>query len=358
MADDTIARIEALEAKLDRVLELLEAQAARPWQAEADARIAEIQTVEGDVRAKQLGEALVEVSDPDVLGALVRIAQLAPQLEYAAQAVAAGPVLLDEGLQAVREQLGPHDDRLRIQAGMELVQTLGQQSTLEAATEVAVHAPALAQGLQAAGATLDALTEVHGDAVRDAMQEALQKLGDPEVIASLGRLAELAPQLEYAAYAAAAGPELLEDTLRWLREMGGSDPLKLLIDSRPHLERAFALLERVPDEKTLGELEQVFDHAGELAQAAPKMLELFNKVDVEVAQEVLEFVHDLETLSVVRAAQGAVAEAASAPPRHVGFFGLLQALNDPDVQRALGIGVDMSRAFAQRLKQLPVVQSK
>ena len=118
------------------------------------------------------------------------------------------------------------------------------------------------------------------------------------------------------------------------------------------------LLDILPDDTVLAQLESFLQHSGELADSAPKLLSLLDKVDVDAATEVLEFIHDIETLSIVRAAQGAISEAASAPPRHVGLWGLLSALNDPDVQRTVGVGVTASKAFAQRLKSLPLPESK
>ncbi|MEO0603806.1 MAG: DUF1641 domain-containing protein [Myxococcota bacterium] len=332
-----------------------------------ETRIAEIERVEGDQRASMMGEALVEVSDPEVLGALIRIAQLAPQIEYAVQAVAAGPVLIDETLESIRQQLGPHDDKIRLQAAVDLAQAASDRPTLMAATKVVEQLPHLAPALTALSEAMAQRSAVDGDELTDEIREAVLKVTDPEVVATLGRLAELAPSIEYAAYFAAAGPELLQDNLDWLREVGHGESLarlqrlagepgfldetvstiEALVKHQPQLRRLLDLVDVIPDETQLRTL----------LETLPKLAAVADNVDVDVINDVLEVMHDETTLPLVRAVQSAVNEA-SATSSEVGLWGLLGAMSDPEVKRTVGFGLDVSKAFAKHLRQLPVAQSK
>ena len=52
----------------------------------------------------------------------------------------------------------------------------------------------------------------------------------------------------------------------------------------------------------------------------------------------------------------ALTETAAAPPTTAGVLGLLKALGQPDVQRALGFLVTFAERFGRRLRELPAVQ--
>jgi uncharacterized protein YjgD (DUF1641 family) len=52
----------------------------------------------------------------------------------------------------------------------------------------------------------------------------------------------------------------------------------------------------------------------------------------------------------------ALTETAAAPPATAGVLGLLKALGQPDVQRALGFLVTFAERFGRRLRELPAVQ--
>jgi hypothetical protein len=52
----------------------------------------------------------------------------------------------------------------------------------------------------------------------------------------------------------------------------------------------------------------------------------------------------------------ALTETAAAPPASSGVLGLLKALGQPDVQRALGFLVTFAARFGRRLRDLPDVQ--
>jgi hypothetical protein len=62
------------------------------------------------------------------------------------------------------------------------------------------------------------------------------------------------------------------------------------------------------------------------------------------------------TLRVVGELGRALTETAASPPPPMGFVGLLKALAQPDVQRALGFLVTFAEHFGRRLRELPAVQ--
>ena len=62
------------------------------------------------------------------------------------------------------------------------------------------------------------------------------------------------------------------------------------------------------------------------------------------------------TLRIVGELGRALTETASAPPATPGVLGLLRALGQPDVQRALGFLVTFADRFGRRLRDLPAVQ--
>jgi uncharacterized protein YjgD (DUF1641 family) len=62
------------------------------------------------------------------------------------------------------------------------------------------------------------------------------------------------------------------------------------------------------------------------------------------------------TLRVVGELGRALTETAAAPPATPGVRGLLKALGQPDVQRALGFLVTFAERFGRRLRERPVGQ--
>ena len=63
------------------------------------------------------------------------------------------------------------------------------------------------------------------------------------------------------------------------------------------------------------------------------------------------------TLRIVGELGRALTETASARPASAGALGLLRALAQPDVQRALGFLLTFAERFGRRLRDLPVAQS-
>lgn len=62
------------------------------------------------------------------------------------------------------------------------------------------------------------------------------------------------------------------------------------------------------------------------------------------------------TLRIIAELARALTETAAAPPAPAGVFGLLKALGQPDVQRALGFLVTFAERFGRRLRELPAAQ--
>ena len=62
------------------------------------------------------------------------------------------------------------------------------------------------------------------------------------------------------------------------------------------------------------------------------------------------------TLRIIGELGRALTETAAAPPAAAGVLGLLKALGQPDVQRALGFLVTFAERFGRRLRELPAVQ--
>jgi hypothetical protein len=61
------------------------------------------------------------------------------------------------------------------------------------------------------------------------------------------------------------------------------------------------------------------------------------------------------TLRIIGELGRALTETAAAPPATAGVLGLLKALGQPDVQRALGFLVTFAERFGRRLRELPAV---
>jgi hypothetical protein len=63
------------------------------------------------------------------------------------------------------------------------------------------------------------------------------------------------------------------------------------------------------------------------------------------------------TLRIIGELGRALTETAAAQPAPAGVLGLLKALGQPDVQRALGFLVTFAERFGRRLRDMPAVQS-
>ncbi len=202
------------------------------------------------------------------------------------------------------------------------------------------------------------------------------------------RVATLLPDIEYAVQALAAGPELLEEGLDMLRaDPTAQDTLKRAVALLPKLlgtaERLdFDSLARLLDVLGKKETEAALIRVLEVSTKADaletleRLLAVSGRIDVDALaslaevsakpevlrslKKLLTLTPDLErtlsalptqegTLGVLREMNLAVARSA-AHPEPVGFWGLLGAFRETEVQRAAGFGVAVARSLG---KQLP-----
>ena len=281
--EDVRERLDRLEAKLERVLRMLEERGnghdrsdtalgapvslgdgpgLTPF-AEATARAtAAHAAVEGaEALTDRLSEAALELIDPDTLRSLTLLAQLAPRIEYAAQAAAAGPALLDDFLHAAHESLesrGVRDPGQSLDAATDALIALTRPEALEALGRLGEIAPHLSGLAGAAAEATQARAAVEGEAaLQERLREAVLELSDPEVLDALVRIAQLTPKLEFAAFAAAAAPALLEDVQQAVREQ--------VPDSEARLEAGIELLRKATSPEILAGLAELTEILPDLA---------------------------------------------------------------------------------------------
>jgi uncharacterized protein YjgD (DUF1641 family) len=357
--NDVAARLDRLERMVGRLVDLVERNSVVLRTDALAGPTPQIGTV-----PDRLSQALLEISEPEVLGALTRIATLAPQLEAAAHAAAAAPELLEEALDVIKEHVGA-DGNARTKAIAEALMLLSRPDVVGAVARLGAATPALAPTVAAAAAAVAEVREVVGpttmdDNIRDLTRTVL----DPEVMQSLVRLAGLVPQLEYAAFGAAALPELLDEALEVVREKtaGFHDgvPIEARLDavgraaaklSRPStlaalvpmvekltalspetLDEGLRILELVSRPATRAALEQLVEHLPEVTSAF------------------LALPTNARTLAFLTNASQAVGEQIEATPRRVGLFGMLRALRDPQVQATLGFGVGVAKRLGEQIE--------
>lgn len=321
--------------------------------------------------AERLSQALLEISEPEVLGALTRIATLAPQLEAAAHVAAAAPDLLEEALEVVKQHVGD-DGQRRVAAIARALALVSQPDVVTAVARLGGAAPALAGPVEAAAQAVGEVRAVVGEQrVDDNVRELTRTVLDPEVMESLTRMAGLVPQLEYAAFAAAAGPELLEEALEVVREkteeagagvptsarvqavtraalaLSRPDTLNRLIES---LVRGLPLIEKLTSvpaasiDDALHVLEALSRPGNR--EAMDKLLENLPSL----TQAVLALPTHPNTLALLASASGAMGQELEHKPERLGLFGMLRALRDPKVKSALGFGVAVARRVGGELE--------
>ncbi|MEQ1505208.1 MAG: DUF1641 domain-containing protein [Myxococcota bacterium] len=410
---------------------------------------------------ERMVDGLIQLSDPDTQESLIRIAGLAPKLEYAAYFAAAGPELLEEAMELARTKsaehgLDPHVLVHRLSQATDLLIVYTGAEQLELLRQLGQRAPHLSPVLRASTAVLEQRATAEGPAgVEQRLYQAMLELSDPETLESLTRLAALAPKLEYAAYFAAAGPELLEEVTETVRGWaarrgvagidtrieagldalvtmsnpatlkglaGVSEILASIADTEDGTQSLARMTARLPRmEHTIGQVERTLDmldraasDAGigtieDLEQPATAGLELLKVATkdgtIEALETVIALAPDLArlagpfmrqladvdeatltnalraltsretlelaallhertptlralldaadlapaTIGLLKAANEATAAAVAAPAERVGLFGLLRVLGDPQVQRTLGFGVNLSRALSTRM---------
>ena len=141
----------------------------------------------------RLAESLVRITEPETLDALTRVAALTPQIEYAVNALAAGPEVLEEALDTVRDWAArngqtPHDIDRRTQAATEALLVLTEPKVLATVTS-------LAPLLVPLRSTLTQLAERAGRIDLEPLVQLGESATDPEVSAALNKLVRLAPNL-------------------------------------------------------------------------------------------------------------------------------------------------------------------
>lgn len=367
-------RLSVLETKLDRVLDGM--SNGRATHGHAGVLSSVVQEVDSAVVSahgeqtlrESIAEVLYALSDPEALASLGRIAQLLPRIEYALHALGAGPELLDEGMELVRERTeGDATVNARLERARDLLVSFSDLSTLDALQRITPSLAGLSPVAEATARAGVARTKIEGhDAFTARLSDAVAELTDPDTLESLVRLAQLAPRLEYAAHFAAAGPELLEEAADLLRE-------KLPEDGAMTQARIQALLEfgeSVTEPAMLEALNGLTSVVPVLAAAVERLRPALSDPGIHRAlQDALEMLPELvatfhalpthpTTLDVLSALNGAVQSASGGSDR-LGAFGLFRALSDRDVQRAMGFGIEVARVLGAHLekqssaKQLP-----
>ena len=375
--NDLTARLDRLERMMARLMDLVEHGSV----------VQRADTLAGPTPQlgsvpERLSRALLEISEPEVLDALTRIATLAPQLEAAAHVAAAAPDLLEEALDVVRERIGADGPR-RVSAIAHALTLLSSPEVVQAVARLGATAPMVAGPAEVAATAVAEVRAVVGPEVMDDnVRELMRTLLDPEVMQSLTRVAGLAPQLEYAAFAAAAGPELLEEALEVVRartaEAGGGVPGAARLDavvgaamtlSRPDvvgrlvaaLVRGLPIIEKLTSmpASTLDEGLHVLELISQPANRAALETMLSNLPALTSAALALP-THP-NTLALLATASSAVGQELDHKPQQLGFFGLLRALRDPKVKSALGFGMAVARRVGDELEgglTLPAASGK
>lgn len=346
---------------------------------------AEIAAVEGqDELRTRLTETLVLLVQSETLDALGRVAALVPQLEYAVNALAAGPELLEEGLELIRDKLAEQgsdsaDLQRRMDAGAGALAKLSNVETLGALGAFGAAAPALTPFVQAAAEAGRQLAEYEGTPqLTERLVESILRITEPETLDALTRVASMTPQVEYALNALAAGPELLEEAFVLIRERAAESGVTPHDLNRRAAAGAEALM-AVSDPKVLGTLTSLLPLLPPLRATLTPLADRAGRIDLEPLVRVGEAAADPEvsdaltrlvglapnlapalaslpiqphTLEVLRTVNEAVEKAAT-ERRNVGLFGAIRALNDIKVQRALGFVLNVAEQLGHHLLTAP-----
>ncbi len=218
-------RLTRVEAQLDRIASLLEAQSNGVLQNATQQAGEALANIYGDVEVQErIGELVLRLGEPETVEALTRIGVMLPQIEYALHFAAAGPELVEEGLEMVQTEMArtgadSADLSQRAQAATEALLSLSKPGTLRSVAALTEAVTGATPAVEALSSATRAVAEVEGEAEMQArLTETLTQLIEAETLDSLGRIAALAPQIEFAVNALAAGPEVLEEGLETLRE--------------------------------------------------------------------------------------------------------------------------------------------
>jgi len=353
------SRLAKVEANLERLVTLMEGGATPFSQASTTAQSA-LGSIYGEEEVKErMGELVLRLGEPETMEALTRIGVLLPNLEYALQAAAGGPELIEEGLEMVRHEMAQRgvdhaEAQQRVQAATDALAKLSEPRTLKVLARLAQTAPGAAPMVEALGEAGHDLAEVEGEAAFKArLKETLILLVQDETLSSLGRIAALAPQIEYAVTALSAGPEMLEEGMEMIQTAAERNGLTTH-DLNQRASAALDALSELSDPKILNALAKV--DVPSLLQFTQVVAQPENK---EALLKLVALAPSLErslsalpvqdhTLEILRTVNEAV-ESSATSKKSVGLFGLLSALSDPDVQRALGFALEVSKKLGAHL---------
>lgn len=191
----------------------------------------------------------------------------------------------------------------------------------------------------------------------------------------LARIDPLVDALEQAPALAASAVDVVDEQAGRLRDRG--------VDPQARLERLLGLMEQLTDERTMDALESALALAKDAPGLASMAVDIVDEqagrlrdegIDpgfavANGARTALQFaslvgpreVHALKTVlasealapeavAVVSAAAQALVECQGRERKRVGVFGLMAALRDPDVQRALDFSIGVARRFGAALE--------
>lgn len=368
-ASDISARLDRIERSMGKLVDVISQSTL----------VARADTLSGPTPSlgagdDQLSAALVEISEPDVLAALRRIASLAPQLQAAAQVAGAAPELLKEALNVARERMGD-DGTQRMQALGETLAQLTQPEVTRALAQLGAAAPALAGPLTAASQAIGEVRSARGAReLDDNLRELTRTVLDPQVTQALTRIAGLLPQLEYAAFGAAAVPELLEEALEVVRDKTAD-----LRDGVPLEQRLRVLAQtglRLTQPEFVKRATDVLVHAlpivdklcavdAKTVEQSLKLLELATSQELRgpltkllssmpaLSEALSALSTDRATLAWLKEASSSVGDVVKQGAAPVGMFGAFRSLGDPSVQKAMGFAVAVARELGAKLGDSP-----
>lgn len=189
-------------------------------------------------------------------------------------------------------------------------------------------------GVAAAGIATDSFDrlaaevgEEEVDARLRAARDTLVKLSEPATLQALRELAEFAPRLVTLVREAPGALAMLVDTLDGYAARAQDRGIDLDQRGRVLLDA----LERLTSPSALATLDAVFTR--------------IDTIEHLLRSRVL----DPHSVDVVSQAADALTASRGQPVPPVGFFGLLGAMGEPEVQRAAGFAIQFARAFGQRL---------
>lgn len=365
-----------------------------PWVEGAAQASRALASEEGaEAMTARIAETVLRIAEPEALESLAMLAELAPRLEYAAQAVAAAPALLEDAMHSVQASLAARDEVVdmgpRVERAAEALLTLTRPDTLDTVQTLAERLPHLGGLATAAASATEAREALEGpDAFRHRIEEAVLELTDPETLDALVRIAQLAPRLELAVQAAAAAPDVFEDFQASVKAEIGHDHVRVraaldlvkrlteprvidglanladlvpVLGSARHTAVLAKLAEQVPEiVEGLGEIDLDSLHLGGLGP----ILEVVGRPDIQEAvrrllgqlPRLVPVIESLpiqpRTLAVLRSVNEAV-EASAEDVDRVGAWGAFRKLSSPDVQRALGFTVAVAEQLGGHLADPP-----